>query len=151
MRNGEAPESEQLRVARYATLFFGLAAIGLGIAFETTNVAYMVGLAFAIAASANFPALFLSIFWRRLTTAGAVSSMWVGVITSVGLIILSPTVWVTILKHPAPVFPLASPGLVSIPLSFAVAVLVSLAKRETVAEQKFLEVHQRLAAGTTAA
>ncbi len=149
VRNGEAPESEQLRVARYATLFFGLAAVGLGIAFETTNVAYMVGLAFAIAASANFPALFLSIFWRRLTTAGAVASMWVGVISSVGLIILSPTVWVTILKHPAPIFPLGSPGLVTIPLSFAVAVLVSLAKRETVAEEKFLEVHQRLAASAT--
>ncbi len=148
VRNGQAPESEQLRVARYATLFFGLAAVVLGLAFETTNVAYMVGLAFAIAASANFPALFLSIFWRRLTTAGAVASMWVGVVTSVGLIILSPAVWVTIFKHPTAIFPLASPGLVSIPLSFAVAVVVSLLGREPLAEEKFLEVRQRLAAGT---
>ena len=94
VRHGAAPESEQLTVARYATLFFGVAAVGLGIAFKTTNVAYMVGLAFAIAASANFLALFLSIFWRRFTTAGAVASIWVGVLTAVGLIVLSPVVWV---------------------------------------------------------
>ncbi len=147
VRGGEAPEHEQLTVARYATGFFGVAAVGLGLAFETTNVAYMVGLAFAIAASANFPALFLSIFWRGLTTAGACASMWVGVVSSVGLIVLSPTVWVTILHHPAAIFPLGSPGLVSIPLSFLVAVVVSLAKRELMSEEKFAEVHRRIAAG----
>ena len=151
VRNGVAPESEQLRVARYATLFFGLAAIGLGLAFETANVAYMVGLAFAIGASANFPALFLSIFWRKLTTAGAVVSMWVGTLTSVGLIVLGPAVWVTILKNPAPIFPLQNPGLVSIPLSFVIAVVVSLATREENAEEKFLEIRHRIESGTTTA
>ena len=149
VRNGQAPESEQLRVARYATLFFGLAAVILGLSFETANVAYMVGLAFAIGASANFPALFLSIFWRKLTTTGAVTSMWVGVITSVGLIVLGPAVWVTVLGNKAPIFPLANPGLVSIPLSFLVAVVVSLATRETTSEEKFLEIRQRLETGTT--
>lgn len=145
VRSGEAPEREQLRVARGATLLFGLAAVLLGIAFKTTNVAYMVGLAFAIAASANFPALFLSIFWRRFTTAGAVASMWTGSICSVALIILSPVIWVDILKHPAAIFPLKSPGLVTIPLSFAVAVLVSLARAEPGAQAKFEEVVERMA------
>ena len=149
VRHGAAPESEQLTVARYATLFFGVAAVGLGIAFKTTNVAYMVGLAFAIAASANFPALFLSIFWRRFTTAGAVASIWVGVLTAVGLIVLSPVVWVDIFKHPAAVFPLKSPGLVSIPISFLVAVVVSLAGREVSSEEKYEEVRQRIAEETT--
>ena len=147
VRHGEAPESEQLTVARYATLFFGVAAVALGLAFETTNVAYMVGLAFAIAASANFPALFLSIFWRRFTTAGACASMWVGTLTAVALIVLCPSVWVDILHHKAAVFPLKSPGIVSIPLSFIVAVAVSLMGRETGAEEKFEEVRRRIGSG----
>lgn len=145
VRGGEAPEHEQLLVARGATLLFGLAAVLLGIAFKTTNVAYMVGLAFAIAASANFPALFLSIFWRRFTTAGAVASMWTGSVLSVLLIVLSPAVWVDILHHPAAIFPLKNPGLVTIPLSFAVAVLVSLMRAEPSAQAKFEEVVERMA------
>ncbi len=100
VRGGEAPESEQLTVARYASLFFGIVAVALGLLFENTNVAYMVGLAFAVAASANFPALFLSIFWRRFTTGGAVASMWVGALSAIGLIVISPAVWVDVLKHP---------------------------------------------------
>ncbi len=147
VRHGEAPEREQLTVARYATLFFGVAAVGLGLAFEKTNVAYMVGLAFAIAASANFPALFLSIFWRRFTTAGACASMWVGTLTAVGLIVLCPSVWVDILHHKEAIFPLKSPGIVSIPLSFIVAVVVSLAGRETNAAEKFEEVRRRIETG----
>ena len=83
----------------------------------------MVGLAFAVAASANFPALFLSIFWRRFTTAGAVASMWIGALSAIILIVLSPAVWVDVLKHPVAIFPLKSPGLVTIPLSFLVAVV----------------------------
>ena len=136
VRGGEAPEKEQLRVARYATLFFGLAAVLLGLAFETTNVAYMVGLAFAVAASANFPALFLSIFWRRFTTAGAVASMWVGALGAITLILLSPTVWVDVLKHKEAIFPLKSPGLVTIPLSFLVAIVVSLLTPEAEARRQ---------------
>ncbi len=149
VRHGEAPEKEQLRVARGATLLFGLAAVLLGIVFKTTNVAYMVGLAFAIAASANFPALFLSIFWRRFTTAGACASMWVGALSAVGLIVLSPVIWVDILKYPAPIFPLKSPGLVTIPLSFLVGIIVSLLSREPAAEAKYEEVRERILAGST--
>jgi cation/acetate symporter len=146
VRHGHAQEREQLFVARIATLFFALAAIGLGLAFETANVAYMVGLAFAVAASANFPALFLSVFWRRLTTAGAVASMWVGSLSAITLIVLSPGVWVTVLKHQEAIFPYGSPGLFTIPLSFLVAVVVSLASREPSAEEKFLEVQDRVMA-----
>ena len=149
VRNGEAPEKEQLTVARYATLFFGVAAVGLGLAFEKINVAYMVGLAFAIAASANFPALFLSIFWRRFTTAGAVASIWVGVISAVGLILLGPTFWVTVFGYKEAIFPLGSPGIVSIPLAFLVAIVVSLAGREPEAEARFEEVRARRLGGIT--
>ena len=136
VRGGEAPEKEQLLVARYASLFFGIVAVGLGLAFETTNVAFMVGLAFAVAASANFPALFLSIFWRRFTTAGAVASMWVGSLSAITLIVLSPVVWVTVFGNPKPIFPLGSPGIVTIPLSFAVAIVVSLLTPEAEARRQ---------------
>jgi len=89
-------------------------------------VAFMVGLAFAIAASANFPALVLSIFWPRLTTVGAVGSMLVGTFATVTLIWLSPTIQIDILKHESAWFPMRNPGLVTIPLSFAVAIVGSL-------------------------
>ena len=148
VHDGDVPEREQLVVARYATLAFGAAAVLLGIAFKTTNVAYMVGLAFAVAASANFPALFLAIFWRRLTTAGAVASMWTGVVSAVGLIVISPAVWVDVFHRAEPIFKLKNPGLVTIPLSFAVAVIVSLLGREMSSERKFDEVRARVAAGT---
>ncbi len=135
VRNGEAPEHEQLRVARYSSLFLGVVAVALGLAFEKTNVAYMVGLAFAIAASANFPALFLSIFWRRFTTAGAVASMWIGSLSAIILIVLSPAVWHDVLGKEA-IFPLKSPGLVTIPLSFIVAIVVSLFTPEAEARRQ---------------
>jgi cation/acetate symporter len=143
VRGGQAPEHEQLRVARLAAGVFGVIAILLGIVFEKQNVAYMVGLAFAIAASANFPALFLSIMWRRLTTAGAVASMWTGTLSALLLIILSPAIWVDVLGHEKAIFPLKNPGLYTIPLSFAVALIVSLLGREESAEIRFDQVQQR--------
>ncbi len=149
VRHGEAPEREQLTVARYATLFFGVVAVALGLSFEKTNVAYMVGLAFAVAASANFPALFLSIFWRRFTTSGACASMWVGTISAVTLIVLCPTVWVDIFKHKEAIFPLKSPGIVTIPLSFLVAVVVSLVSQEAGSAERFEESRNRRLSGTT--
>ena len=135
VRGGEAPEKEQLTVARYASLFFGALAVVLGLLFENTNVAYMVGLAFAVAASANFPALFLSIFWRRFTTGGAVASMWIGALSAITLIVLSPVVWHDVLGKDA-IFPLKSPGLVTIPLSFIVAIVVSLLTPEAEARRQ---------------
>jgi cation/acetate symporter len=126
VRGGHADPREELLVARSATVLLAVLAIVLGIIFKGQNVAYMVGLAFAIAASANFPALVLSIFWRRLTTRGAQLSMLVGTASMLLLIWFSPAIQLDILKHEAAWFPLRNPGIVSIPLSFAVAVVVSL-------------------------
>ena len=129
VRGGHADAREQLVVARVATVVLGLIAVVLGIAFKGQNVAFMVSLAFAIAASANFPALVLSIFWPRCTTAGAVASMAVGTPSTLLLIALSPTVQVDLLGQPSAWFPLQNPALVTIPLSFAAGMLVSLRTR----------------------
>ncbi|MEH2131807.1 MAG: sodium/solute symporter [Nostoc sp.] len=148
VRSGHADESEQLKVARGSTMVLGLVAIFLGILFKGQNVAYMVSLAFAIAASANFPALLLSMLWRRFTTNGAVASMLVGTVSSLVLIYLSPTIQITILKHASAPFPLKNPGLISIPLAFIVAIVVSLLSTEQEAQEKFAEVEDRIHIGS---
>lgn len=147
VRHGHADENEQFKVARAATLLLGVVAIVLGIVFKGQNVAYMVGLAFAIAASANFPALLLSMLWRQFTTKGAVSSMVVGTLSSLILIYLSPTIQVAILKQASAPFPLKNPGLVSIPLAFAVGIIVSLLTQEQAAAEKFDEAEHRIHMG----
>jgi cation/acetate symporter len=124
-----------------------IVSIVLGITFKGQNVAYMVGLAFAIAASANFPALVLSIFWQRLTTAGAQWSMIVGTVSAVGLIYLSPTIQVDILKNADAWFPLRNPGIVSIPLSFLVAIGVSLLWPVASEAKRFTELERQLHLG----
>jgi cation/acetate symporter len=144
VRHGAASEVEQLRVARGSTVLLGALAIGLGIAFKGQNVAYMVGLAFAIAASANFPALVLSIFWRKFTTRAAQMSMLAGTLSSLTLIYLSPTIQIDVLKNSTAWFPLRNPGLVSIPLSFFVAIVVSSIWPEPEAEARFAEVQQKV-------
>ena len=126
IRNGQAKPGEEVRVARGATLGLGVIAIVLGITFKGQNVAFMVSLAFAIAASANFPALVLSIFWKRCTTAGAVASMVCGTIGTLLLIYFSPVIQVDILKHASAWFPLKNPAIITIPASFAIGILVSL-------------------------
>jgi len=93
---GQAAEKEEVKVAKIATIFLGVAAILLGILFKGQNVAFMVGLAFAVACSANFPALLLSITWKKFTTKGAVTSIYTGLVLAVGLIVMSPTVWVDV-------------------------------------------------------
>jgi len=130
VRHAHADAKEQLRVARVATILLGVGAILLGITFKGQNVAFMVSLAFAIAASANFPALVLSIFWRRCTTAGAVASMVVGTAVTLALIWLSPTIQVDVLGRTDAWFPLKNPALITIPLSFAVGIVVSLVSAE---------------------
>ncbi len=147
VRGGKAPEREQLLVARVATVVLALASIVLGIAFQGQNVAYMVGLAFAIAASANFPALVLSISWRRFTTHGAQASMLTGTISALVLIYLSPTIQVQILKHASAPFPLKNPGLITIPLSFLAGVVVSLLTPEPESEARHAEIEQRIHLG----
>jgi cation/acetate symporter len=126
VRREKADATEQLRVARVATVGLGILGVVLGITFKGQNVAFMVGLAFAIAASANFPALVLSIFWRRYTTAGAVTSMVLGTLSTLLLIYFSPTLQIDVLKHAEAWFPLRNPALVTMPLSFLSGILVSL-------------------------
>ena len=147
VRGGRADEREELLVARSAAVLLAIVSIVLGIAFKGQNVAYMVGLAFAIAASANFPALVLSIFWKKLTTRGAQLSMIVGTVSTLALIWLSPTIQVDILKSSAAWFPLRNPGIVTIPLSFAVAIVVSLLAPVAAEERRFMELERRLHLG----
>jgi cation/acetate symporter len=147
VRKGKAPEHEQLKVARLASLLLGVLAVVLGVAFKGQNVAFMVGLAFAIAASANFPALLLSMAWRKFTTSGAVASMLTGAFSAVVLIFLSPTVQVDLLKNATAYFPLKNPGVITIPLAFAVGVVVSLLFPEREASERFAEVKHRMHVG----
>ncbi|MSR75547.1 MAG: cation/acetate symporter ActP [Planctomycetes bacterium] len=100
-RHGKANDKEEMKVAKAATLGLGIAAVGLGMLCKGQNVAFMVGLAFAVAASANFPALLMSITWKRFTTAGAVASIYSGMILAVTLIVLSPTVYEDIMQPDA--------------------------------------------------
>ncbi|MEO7963560.1 MAG: sodium/solute symporter [Gemmatimonadaceae bacterium] len=150
VRKGEASPVEQLRVARIATVALGIIAVVLGITFKGQNVAFMVSLAFAIAASANFPALLLSIFWKRCTTTGVVASMLVGTVSTLLLIWLSPTIQIDILKHATAWFPLKNPALVTIPLSFAVGFLASMATEDAEAESKFAAMARRIHLGARA-
>ncbi|MGH7712789.1 MAG: solute symporter family protein, partial [Gemmatimonadaceae bacterium] len=151
-RSGVADANEQLRVARIATVTLGVVAVILGISFKGQNVAFMVGLAFAIAASANFPALVLSIFWRRSTTQGVVASMLVGTLATLSLIWLSPTIQVDILNEPSAVFPLKNPALITIPLSFLTGIVVSLltSDKEALAGYERVERQMHLGHSTTA-
>ena len=137
IRKGRALPKEEMRVSRAATLGLGVLAIIFGIAFENQNVAFMVGLAFAVAASANFPVLMLSMFWKGLTTRGAVAGGFAGLIGALVLIVLGPTVWVSVLHNDSPIFPYGNPALFTIPLAFAVAWIVSLLdKSEQAAQDK---------------
>jgi len=147
VRKGKIEEREQLAVARVATVALAGIAILLGIVFQGQNVAFMVGLAFSIAASANFPALLLSMTWKRFTTKGAVASMITGTSSTLILILLSPTVWKDLLKNPEPILSLKNPGVITVPLSFLVGIAVSLASREPEAEAGFAAAQHRMEFG----
>ena len=147
VRGAHVEEREQLVVARVATVVLAALSIILGITFKGQNVAYMVGLAFAIAASANFPALVLSIFWSRLTTAGAQASMLIGTVSTLALIYLSPTIQIDVLKHADAWFPLRNPGIITIPLSFVTAILVSLLRPVPADARRFVELERQLHLG----
>jgi cation/acetate symporter len=146
-RKGAATPHEQLRVARIATVALGVVAVVLGITFKGQNVAFMVSLAFAIAASANFPALLLSIFWKRATTSGVVASMLLGTASTLILIWLSPTIQVDILKNESAWFALKNPALVTIPLSFLTGIVVSLATRDPASEARHASVQRQMHLG----
>ena len=147
VRKGHADHAEQLRVARGATLLLGALAILLGIAFRGQNVAFMVGLAFAVATSGNFPALVLSVFWRRATTAGMVAAIVSGTAAALVLVYLSPTIQVDVLHREGAWFPLKNPALVTMPLSFVVGIVVSLLRPEAAALEAYDHKERRMILG----
>jgi len=147
VRGGEAPEREQLRVARGATILLGIISVILGIALEGQNVAFMVGLAFAIAASANFPALVMAIFWKRFTTAGAVTAITLGAVSSVLLIVISPTVWVDVFENESAPIGLTNPAIISVPLAFIGGIVASLMTKEKDSERKFADAERQIHLG----
>jgi cation/acetate symporter len=119
-KKGKADSASELKVSRMTTLALGVIAVVLGIAFEKQNIAFMVSLAFAIAASANFPVLFLSVLWKDCTTRGAVIGGFLGLISSVALTVVSPSVWEATLGYPkgSALFPYTSPALFSMAIGF---------------------------------
>ncbi len=118
-------------------MVYGVVAVGLGILFQGQNVAFLVALAFSIAASSNFPALFLSIVWKKLSTTGAVMGILFGGISAMVLIILSPTVWVTLLGNETAIFPYKFPTIISLPLAFIGSWVGSVMVPDLEAQEKF--------------
>ncbi|MCC3705372.1 cation/acetate symporter ActP [Rouxiella badensis] len=118
MKDGKATELAELRVSKSTVVVLGFVAIALGILFEKQNIAFMVGLAFSIAASCNFPIILLSMYWSKLTTRGAMIGGWLGLLTAVILMILGPTIWVQILGHAKPIYPYEYPALFSMIVAF---------------------------------
>ena len=117
IKRGVAEEKKEVMISRLATVCLGVAAIFLGISFEQQNIAFMVGLAFAIAASANFPVLFFSMFWKKTSTRGAMIGGWAGLVSAVALVILGPIVWVDILGNSEAIFPYKYPALFSMSIA----------------------------------
>jgi cation/acetate symporter len=146
----ERKPGEEVLVARISAFVVGAISIFLAIQLQTINVAFLVGLAFAVAASANLPVIVLSIFWRRFNTAGAVTGLAVGLLASIGLIIISPSIMTIdpptvtgaarhLIQH-KPIFPLENPGILSIPLGFLAAVIATLLTYEPSSETKYNEL-----------
>jgi cation/acetate symporter len=136
---------EEVRVARIAAFVVGALSIGIAIVLgPKVNVAFLVGLAFAVAASANLPAIVFSVFWKRFNTAGAIGSLTMGLGSSIALILVSP---VGILGPKGAIFPLENPGILSIPLGFLGAILGTFVGREPRAEARFAELSVRANTG----
>jgi cation/acetate symporter len=152
IKNGKADSASELRVSRITTVGLGVLAVLLGIVFEKQNIAFMVSLAFAIAASANFPVLFMSVLWKGCTTRGAVIGGFLGLISSVVLTIVSPSVWEATLGYPkgSAFFPYASPCLFSMTIGFLGIWIFSLldsSARADVDKQGFLAQQVRSETG----
>jgi len=125
-RHGNVNEVDEMRISKIATVVLGILAIYLGIQFQNQNVAFMVGLAFAIAASANFPILILSIYWSKLTTRGAALGGFMGLATALILVIIGPTVWKDVLGNAEAIFPYKYPALFSMTVAFVATWLFSI-------------------------
>jgi len=136
IKKGMASEKSELRVARFATIALGVVAVVLGLLFEKMNVAFMVALAFGVAASANFPVLIMSMYWKDLTTRGALAGGYLGLFSAVTLVVLSKSVWVTVLGYAEPIFPYTQPALFSMPLAFLAIIVVSKLDKSAVAAKE---------------
>lgn len=136
MKNGKATERDELKVSKITVVVLGTVAIALGILFEKQNIAFMVGLAFSIAASCNFPIIILSMYWSRLTTRGAMIGGWLGLLTAVILMILGPTIWVQILGHEKPIYPYEYPALFSMFVAFVGTRLFSITDSSLAGQQE---------------
>ena len=137
-KKGKVNEKDELFVSKISAVSLGCIAIFLGILFEKQNVAFMVGLAFAVAASANFPILFLSMYWKKLTSKGALIGGSSGLITATILVILSPAVWVDIFNYDAPIFPYKYPALFSVTTAFFITWFVSIIDKSKEAKNEIL-------------
>ena len=137
-RHGNVDSATELRVSKITTVFLGIFAVAVGIVFEKQNVAFMVMLAFAVACSANFPVLFMSVLWKDCTTKGAVAGGTVGLISSVALTVLSPAVWEASFGNPkgSALYPYASSAIFSMTAAFAVIWIVSLLDRSAQAAKE---------------
>jgi cation/acetate symporter len=151
MRRGqERDEQAEVRVARITALVIGAIAIVLASFARGQNVAFLVGLAFAVAASANLPTILFSLYWKRFNTNGAVVGILVGLIGSLLLVVVGPNVMGPkglFLKGSDPLFPLENPGIVSIPLGFAAAWLGTMLSREPASEEMYEELRVRALTG----
>jgi cation/acetate symporter len=146
LNNEKTDEKRELFVSKISSVLIGIVAIFLGIAFEGQNVAFMVGLAFAIAASTNFPVLFLSINWKNLTTNGAFYGGMCGLLITVCLVVLGPTIWVDIFKFEKPIFPYKYPALFSVSLSFLAIFIISkldIKSRSSIDDEKFTKMMKK--------
>ncbi|MCP3675250.1 MAG: sodium/solute symporter [Gammaproteobacteria bacterium] len=133
---GEVSSEQEMKVSRIATFAIGGVSVILGIAFEYQNVAFIAALALAIAASVNFPILLMSMYWSKMTTKGAIAGGVVGLTSSIGLIILGPGVWVSVLGNADPIFPHAYPTFYSMPLAFIVIWFFSFIDKSPQAEKE---------------
>jgi cation/acetate symporter len=125
IKKGKASETAEIRVSKIATICLGFVAIILGILFEKQNVAFMVGLAFGVAAAANFPVLILSMYWKGLTTRGALFAGYGGLFSAVAFVVLSKSVWVDVIGYKAAIFPYSQPALFAMPIAFVLAFIFS--------------------------
>jgi cation/acetate symporter len=151
---GRATDVDEIRVSKIATVVLGIVAIILGYLFEQQNVAFMVGLAFAVAASCNFPILLLSMFWSKLTTKGALIGGFLGLISAVVMVVLSRTVWVQTFGYAEPIFPYDNPALFSMAIAFIGIWLFSVLDRSATAraeEEAFAAQYVRSQTGLGAA
>ena len=158
IKKGTADARDEMRMSKFASVGIGIVAILMGILFKDQNIAFLVALTFGVAASVNFPVLILSMYWKGLTTRGALWGGIAGLVTAVGLVILSPAVWVKVMGNKDAIFPYDHPALFSMSAAFLVTWLMSVtdksaqAKREAEAfEEQYIRAQTGLGAASASA